>query len=61
MPPADPILHCHPAATRLPFSHQGPFVTIGDGGVLCIDEAYEGFGAQEGKPLFSPQASPKRR
>lgn len=27
----------HPNATRLPFSHQGPFVTTGDGTVLCVD------------------------
>lgn len=27
----------HPKATALPFTHQGPFVTTADGGVLCID------------------------
>ena len=27
----------HPKAARLPFAHQGPFVTTGDGGVLCVD------------------------
>ena len=27
--------------------------------VLCIDEAYEGFGAQEGKPLFSSSGEPE--
>jgi len=27
----------HPKASPLPFAHQGPFVTTGDGGVLCVD------------------------
>ncbi|MDI1315028.1 exo-alpha-sialidase [Prosthecobacter sp.] len=27
----------HPKAAALPFTHQGPFVTAADGGVLCID------------------------
>lgn len=27
----------HPKATALPHTHQGPFVTTADGGVLCID------------------------
>ncbi len=27
----------HPKAAALPFTHQGPFVTTGDGGVLCVD------------------------
>lgn len=30
-----PVLH--PKATPLPFAHQGPFITTGDGGVLCVD------------------------
>jgi lysophospholipase L1-like esterase len=30
-----PVLH--PKAVPLPFAHQGPFVTTGDGGVLCVD------------------------
>ncbi len=30
-----PVLH--PRASPLSFSHQGPFVTTGDGGVLCVD------------------------
>lgn len=30
-------LTLHPQAAPLPFSHQGPFVTTGDGGVLCVD------------------------
>ncbi len=30
-----PVLH--PRASRLPFDHQGPFVTTGDGHVLCLD------------------------
>jgi len=32
---AEPILH--PAAQRLPFNHQGPFVTTDDGTVLCLE------------------------
>ncbi|MEO6785723.1 MAG: sialidase family protein, partial [Chthoniobacteraceae bacterium] len=32
---AAPVLH--PKATPLPFTHQGPFVTTADGGVLCVD------------------------
>jgi len=27
----------HPKAAPLPFTHQGPFVTTADGGVLCVD------------------------
>lgn len=27
----------HPKASALPFTHQGPFVSTADGGVLCID------------------------
>lgn len=33
--PIQPVLH--PKAAKLPFSHQGPFVTTADGGVLCVD------------------------
>ncbi|OYW72462.1 MAG: hypothetical protein B7Z37_24780 [Verrucomicrobia bacterium 12-59-8] len=29
----------HPKAAALPFTHQGPFVSTADGGVLCIDAA----------------------
>ena len=32
---APPILH--PQASALPFTHQGPFVSTSDGGVVCID------------------------
>ncbi|MBI5773246.1 MAG: exo-alpha-sialidase [Verrucomicrobia bacterium] len=32
---ASPVLH--PKAQALPFTHQGPFVTTADGGVLCVD------------------------
>lgn len=31
-------MQLHPQAERLPFAHQGPFVTTADGGVLCFDE-----------------------
>ena len=34
---ADSPLSLHPKASLLPFTHQGPFVTTGDGGVLCVD------------------------
>jgi sialidase-1 len=30
-------LTLHPCAAPLPFVHQGPFVTTGDGSVLCVD------------------------
>jgi lysophospholipase L1-like esterase len=33
----EPTLVLHPQAARLPFTHQGPFVTTGAGGVLCVD------------------------
>lgn len=51
----DPILH--PKAHRLPFNHQGPFVTMADGGVLCIDAQNALRSSDEGKtwtssPLF---------
>lgn len=32
---AEPTLH--PAAERLPFNHQGPFVTTDDGTILCLE------------------------
>ena len=32
---ASPALH--PKAQALPFTHQGPFITTGDGAVLCVD------------------------
>jgi len=31
-------MHLHPRGERLPFAHQGPFVTTGEGGILCFDE-----------------------
>jgi len=34
---ADRALTLHPKAEALPFTHQGPFVTTADGGVLCVD------------------------
>lgn len=52
---SDPILH--PKAHRLPFNHQGPFVTTADGGVLCIDAQNALHSSDDGKtwkttPLF---------
>ncbi|MCB1205224.1 MAG: exo-alpha-sialidase [Verrucomicrobiae bacterium] len=32
---SEPLLH--PAASRLPCDHQGPFVTAGDGSILCLE------------------------
>ena len=51
----EPMLH--PKASRLPFSHQGPFVTTSDGGVLCMDNKNALRSTDEGKtwtssPLF---------
>ncbi|MGE0759048.1 MAG: exo-alpha-sialidase [Pirellulaceae bacterium] len=36
LPAADPYT-LHPLGKNLPFTHQGPFVTTADGGVLCVD------------------------
>ncbi|MEZ5414695.1 MAG: exo-alpha-sialidase [Opitutaceae bacterium] len=38
----------HPAARVLPFRHQGPFVTRGDGGILCFDAAAAHISHDEG-------------
>lgn len=48
----------HPKASALPFTHQGPFVTTADGGVLCIDAKNALRSADEGRtwsstPLFA--------
>lgn len=48
----------HPEARRLPFEHQGPFVTTQDGGILCIDAQRAWRSRDEGKtwaesPLFT--------
>ncbi len=47
----------HPQAAPLPFSHQGPFVTSGDGGVLCVDARHALHSGDEGRtwtatPIF---------
>ena len=44
-----PVLQLHPAATRLPFDHQGPFVTTADGGVLCYDARHAHVSRDEGR------------
>lgn len=54
-------LTLHPKAERLPFRHQGPFVTTGDGRVLCVGAKHAYVSADEGKtwtayPLFSDAA-----
>lgn len=53
---AGPLM-LHPKAEKLPFDHQGPFVTTGDGGVLCIDAQHAWKSTDEGRtwtkrPLF---------
>ncbi len=50
-------LTLHPKGEPLPSAHQGPFVTTGDGGVLCIDAHSALVSDDEGKtwkeyPLF---------
>lgn len=54
---ADTTPTLHPQAHKLPFNHQGPFVTTADGGVLCIDSQNALRSSDEGKtwtsnPLF---------
>ena len=51
----------HPKAAALPFTHQGPFVTAADGGVLCIDAKNALRSTDEGRtwsstPLFAEPA-----
>ena len=51
----------HPKATALPFTHQGPFVTTSDGGVLCIAAKDALRSANDGRtwsstPLFAEPA-----
>jgi lysophospholipase L1-like esterase/photosystem II stability/assembly factor-like uncharacterized protein len=53
----EPTLMLHPEAVSLPFTHQGPFVTTGDGGVLCVDTQQALHSRDEGQtwsatPLF---------
>ena len=43
----------HPKGAALPFTHQGPFVTTADGGVLCIDAANVLRSADEGRTWSS--------
>jgi len=55
---ASPTLH--PLATPLPFTHQGPFVTTGDGGVLCVDTRQALHSCDEGRtwkatPIFGAE------
>lgn len=56
---ADPKLH--PRGSSLRFTHQGPFVTTADGGVLCIDSKNALRSNDEGRswsssPLFTEPA-----
>lgn len=53
---AEPVLH--PAAARLPFNHQGPFVTTSDGSILCLEAKEALLSLDEGRtwsaaPLFT--------
>ncbi len=43
----------HQKAAALPFTHQGPFVTTADGGVLCIDAANAQRSTDEGRTWSS--------
>ncbi|WP_395749545.1 GDSL-type esterase/lipase family protein [Prosthecobacter sp.] len=50
----------HPKAAALPFTHQGPFVSTADGGVLCIDAKNALRSTDEGRtwsntPLFADE------
>jgi len=63
---AEPPLTLHPKASRLPFTHQGPFVTTGDGGVLCVDAQNAWYSRDEGNtwtsvPLFRDATKFKTR
>lgn len=51
----------HPKASALPFTHQGPFVSTADGGVLCVDAKTALRSTDEGRtwkntPLFAEPA-----
>ncbi|MBN8420988.1 MAG: exo-alpha-sialidase [Verrucomicrobia bacterium] len=51
----------HPKAAALPFTHQGPFITTTDGGVLCMDAKNALRSTNEGRtwsiaPLFAEPA-----
>lgn len=50
---ADTTPTLHPQAHKLPFNHQGPFVTTADGGVLCIDSQNALRSTDEGKTWTS--------
>ena len=48
----------HPRGSTLPFTHQGPFVTTADGGVLCLEAKHALRSLDEGRtwnstPLFA--------
>jgi lysophospholipase L1-like esterase len=54
-PPSEPILH--PSGKLLSSSHQGPFVTTGDGSILCLETKAAMRSSDEGRtweatPLF---------
>ena len=51
-----PLLH--PLATALPFTHQGPFVTTADGGVLCVDALHALRTGDEGRTWSSTPIFP---
>lgn len=58
---ADAAPTLHPKAAPLAFAHQGPFVTTGDGGVLCVDAKNALRSSDEGKtwsatPVFADPA-----
>ena len=54
---AEDFIEMHPQGERLPFDHQGPFVTTSDGGVLAVGRSQAYVSHDEGKswhayPLF---------
>ncbi|MBS0205947.1 MAG: exo-alpha-sialidase [Planctomycetes bacterium] len=53
---AGPTLH--PQAVALPFAHQGPFVTTGDDGILCIDAKHAFHSRDEGKTWTATRLFP---
>lgn len=57
-------LQLHPAASRLASAQQGPFVSLGNGAVLCVDASHANISQDEGKswtrhPLFKEAAKHK--
>ncbi len=63
---AEDFIEMHPQGQRLPFDHQGPFVTTSDGGVLAVGRSQAYVSHDEGKswhayPLFQDNAKYEAR